>query len=111
MCSGEVTLRIKDELTSVPYVLMTTNLMRKFGVTVVNEDNRVFRVAPSKYVSPGKVFIEGDASSASYFLAGAAITGGAVTVHGCGSDSVQGDARYTFLSRSRDFSQSVYGIK
>ena len=47
-----------------------------------------------KYVSPGNMFIEGDASSASYFLAGAAITGGTVTVYGCGKDSIQGDARF-----------------
>ena len=40
------------------------------------------------------MFIEGDASSASYFLAGAAITGGTVTVYGCGKDSIQGDARF-----------------
>lgn len=40
------------------------------------------------------MFVEGDASSASYFLAGAAITGGTVTVEGCGSDSLQGDIRF-----------------
>lgn len=39
--------------------------------------------------SPGKAFVEGDASSASYFLAGAAITGGTVTVEGCGTTSLQ----------------------
>lgn len=42
-----------------------------------------------KYVSPGTIAVEGDASSASYFLGGAAITGGPVTVRGCGRDSVQ----------------------
>lgn len=42
-----------------------------------------------KYVSPGTIAVEGDASSASYFLGGAAITGGPVTVRGCGKDSVQ----------------------
>ena len=46
------------------------------------------------YTSPKNIFIEGDASSASYFLAGAAITGGTVTVFGCGSESIQGDARF-----------------
>jgi 3-phosphoshikimate 1-carboxyvinyltransferase len=51
-------------------------------------------VIPGKYVSPGKYFVEGDASSASYFLAGAAIMGGPVTVYGCGSESIQGDARF-----------------
>ena len=47
--------------------------------------------AGQSYKSPGQIFTEGDASSASYFLAGAAITGGTVTVKGCGSESVQGD--------------------
>jgi 3-phosphoshikimate 1-carboxyvinyltransferase len=94
LAEGDVTIKIKDELTSVPYVLMTTNLMKKFGVNVVNENNNVFKISPSQYKSPGNVFIEGDASSASYFLAGAAITGGSVTVYGCGSESVQGDARF-----------------
>ena len=46
------------------------------------------------YKSPGDVFVEGDASSASYFLAGAAITGGKVTVVGCGTESLQGDTKF-----------------
>jgi 3-phosphoshikimate 1-carboxyvinyltransferase len=94
LAKGEVVLKIKDELMSAPYVHMTMNLMRKFGATVTSEDDKVFRVQPGKYKSPGTMFIEGDASSASYFLAGGAITGGPVTVYGCGSESVQGDARF-----------------
>ena len=91
----EVVLKIKDELMSAPYVHMTMNLMRKFGCIASSDaGDRRFVVPPGTYKSPGKMFIEGDASSASYFLAGAAITGGPVTVHGCGSDSVQGDARF-----------------
>ncbi len=50
--------------------------------------------ADEKYVGPGSILVEGDASSASYFLAGAAITGGTVTVRGCGSESVQGDVAF-----------------
>ncbi len=46
------------------------------------------------YKSPGEAYVEGDASSASYFLAGATITGGTVVVEGCGSDSLQGDVRF-----------------
>jgi 3-phosphoshikimate 1-carboxyvinyltransferase len=49
---------------------------------------------PPSYKSPGEAYVEGDASSASYFLAGATITGGTVTVEGCGSDSLQGDVRF-----------------
>ena len=54
-----------------------------------------FHIAHTEnYVSPKSILVEGDASSASYFLAGAAITGGTVTVRGCGSDSVQGDVAF-----------------
>lgn len=95
LAKGPIALRIKDELMSAPYVHMTIKLMKKFGVDVTSShDNKLFEVEPAKYISPGSVFIEGDASSASYFLAGAAIMGGPVTVYGCGTESVQGDARF-----------------
>eukprot|EP00428_Durinskia_dybowskii_P057236 CAMPEP_0170320456 /NCGR_PEP_ID=MMETSP0116_2-20130129/60965_1 /TAXON_ID=400756 /ORGANISM="Durinskia baltica, Strain CSIRO CS-38" /LENGTH=485 /DNA_ID=CAMNT_0010573233 /DNA_START=81 /DNA_END=1538 /DNA_ORIENTATION=+ len=96
---GDVTIEIKDELISAPYVALTIGLMKKFGVNVKIEgdmDGRPkFHIAASeKYKSPGSILVEGDASSASYFIAGAAITGGKVTVRGCGSDSVQGDVAF-----------------
>lgn len=96
LAAGDVTVLIKDTLVSVPYVKMTINLMRKFGVLVeVDEGNTEFRIkAGQRYVSPGDYFVEGDASSASYFLAGAAITGGPVTVRGCGKESIQGDVDF-----------------
>lgn len=94
LAKGDVRITIKDELMSAPYVHMTINLMRKFGVSVTNEADKVFKISPGQYKSPGHIFIEGDASSASYFLAAGAITGGPVTVFGCGSDSIQGDARF-----------------
>lgn len=57
---------------------------------VENKDDMRFVVpAGQRYRSPGTISVEGDASSASYFLGGAAITGGPVTVKGCGKDSVQ----------------------
>lgn len=89
-----VTLNIIDELMSAPYVHMTMNLISKYGGEVNSKNDMEFTVKPGKYTSPGNMFIEGDASSASYFLAGAAITGGTVTVYGCGKDSIQGDARF-----------------
>ena len=91
-----VEIRIKDHLVSIPYVEMTIKLMNRFGVKVdVSEDFKSFHInAPQSYKSPGAYFVEGDASSASYFLAGAAITGGTITVIGCGTDSLQGDARF-----------------
>ena len=91
-----VEIRIRDHLVSVPYVKMTIRLMSRFGVNVVvSEDFRNFYInAPQNYQSPETYFVEGDASSASYFLAGAAITGGSVTVIGCGTESLQGDAQF-----------------
>jgi 3-phosphoshikimate 1-carboxyvinyltransferase len=70
--------------------------MSRFGVNVVISENfRNFYInAPQNYQSPETYFVEGDASSASYFLAGAAITGGTVTVIGCGTDSLQGDTQF-----------------
>ena len=90
----EVQIEIKDKLVSLPYVEMTLQLMLRFGVSVENNKYKHFRVPRMPYRSPGKVYVEGDASSASYFLAGAAITGGPVTVKGCGSESLQGDSRF-----------------
>jgi 3-phosphoshikimate 1-carboxyvinyltransferase len=96
---GDVSISIKDELISAPYVALTIGLMKKFGVTVEIEGDMdgtpTFSIAASeKYVSPKSILVEGDASSASYFIAGAAITGGTVTVRGCGSESVQGDVAF-----------------
>ncbi|KAK9793758.1 hypothetical protein WJX73_004077 [Symbiochloris irregularis] len=87
---------IADELVSQPYVSMTVGLMKQFGVEVEQLDGLQHMRIPAgqSYQSPGNAFVEGDASSASYFLAGAAITGGQVTVSGCGSESVQGDVRF-----------------
>jgi 3-phosphoshikimate 1-carboxyvinyltransferase len=96
---GDVTIEIKDELISAPYVALTIGLMKKFGVNVEIEGDMdgkpSFHIAASeKYKSPESILVEGDASSASYFIAGAAITGGTVCVRGCGSDSVQGDVAF-----------------
>lgn len=96
---GDVEIRIVDTLVSAPYVEMTIKLMKRFGIEVQCKDGLQHIVVPGqqKYKSPGTAYIEGDASSASYFLAGAAITGGTVTVHGCGTESLQGDVRFASL--------------
>ena len=91
---SEVEIEIIDKLVSVPYVEMTMRLMRHFGVSVNHKDFQTFQIPRQNYQSPGKLYIEGDASTASYFLAGAAITGGSVTVKGCGTESIQGDSRF-----------------
>lgn len=95
LARGPVAIEITDMLVSQPYVAMTLALMKRYGVEVTQSGALRYEVpAPQRYRSPGRVLVEGDASSASYFLAGAAITGGKVRVEGCGSDSLQGDARF-----------------
>jgi 3-phosphoshikimate 1-carboxyvinyltransferase len=70
-------------------------MMSRFGVKVQRDGWRSFTVAAgSRYVSPGAIYVEGDASSASYFLAAGAIGGGPVRIEGVGSDSIQGDVRF-----------------
>ncbi len=93
--SGDVTIRIKGELVSKPYIDITLDTMAKFGVTVENDNYQTFTVSGNaKYVAPGKFMVEGDASSASYFLAAGAIKGGTVRVTGIGQKSIQGDIRF-----------------
>jgi 3-phosphoshikimate 1-carboxyvinyltransferase len=88
------TVEIQGELISKPYVEITLNVMRRFGIEVSREDWRAFHIPAGKYSSPGKIFVEGDASSASYFLAAGALGGGPVRVEGVGRGSIQGDVRF-----------------
>jgi len=93
--SGDATIRIKGELVSKPYIDITLDTMAKFGVSVDNDNYQTFTVSgEAKYVAPGKFMVEGDASSASYFLAAGAIKGGTVRVTGIGQNSIQGDIRF-----------------
>src|SRR5450830_242943 len=90
-----VTIEVEGELISKPYIEITLNLMRRFGVTVAQDGWASFTVAPGQqYASPGTIHVEGDASSASYFLAAGAIGGGPVRVIGVGESSIQGDVRF-----------------
>ncbi|MBV8665291.1 MAG: 3-phosphoshikimate 1-carboxyvinyltransferase [Burkholderiaceae bacterium] len=90
-----VTIEVVGELISKPYIEITLKLMKRFGVEVERDGWRAFTVPTgSRYVSPGDVHVEGDASSASYFLAAGAIAGGPVRVQGVGEDSIQGDVRF-----------------
>jgi 3-phosphoshikimate 1-carboxyvinyltransferase len=89
------TVKVEGELISKPYVEITINLMRRFGVVVERRGAQEFHVAgDARYVSPGVIHVEGDASSASYFLAAGAIGGGPVRVYGVGRHSIQGDIRF-----------------
>ncbi len=88
------TVEVVGELISKPYIGITLNLMARFGVIVERDGWASFTVPAGAYTSPGEVFVEGDASSASYFLAAGAIAGGPVRVEGVGRDSIQGDVRF-----------------
>jgi 3-phosphoshikimate 1-carboxyvinyltransferase len=90
-----VTIDVIGELISKPYIEITLNLMRRFGVEVQRDGWQSFTVSAGQhYVSPGTIHVEGDASSASYFLAAGAIAGGPVRVEGVGNNSIQGDVRF-----------------
>ena len=90
-----VTVDVVGELISKPYIEITLNLMRRFGVTVERDGWQSFTVpAGQQYSSPGTIHVEGDASSASYFLAAGAIAKGPVRVEGVGLNSIQGDVRF-----------------
>lgn len=90
------TIDVIGELISKPYIEITLNLMARFGVVVEREGWQRFTIPANRnYRSPGAVFVEGDASSASYFLAAGLIGGGPVRVEGIGKDSIQGDVRFT----------------
>ncbi|HFW2570197.1 TPA: 3-phosphoshikimate 1-carboxyvinyltransferase [Salmonella enterica subsp. enterica serovar Typhi] len=88
-------IRVKGELVSKPYIDITLNLMKTFGVEIANHHYQQFVVkGGQQYHSPGRYLVEGDASAASYFLAAGAIKGGTVKVTGIGRKSMQGDIRF-----------------
>ncbi len=88
-------IEVQGELISKPYVEITLNVMKQFGIEVKRTGWRYFDVPAGTYASPGEAYVEGDASSASYFLAAGAIGGGPVRVEGVGRNSIQGDVRFT----------------
>ncbi len=90
-----VVVNVEGELISKPYIAITLKLMARFGVVVRNENYARFYIpARTQYLSPGAIFVEGDASSASYFLALGAIGGGPMRVNGAGENSIQGDIAF-----------------
>ena len=89
------TIEVVGELISRPYIGITLAMLRRFSVDIARDGWERFGVpATARYQSPGEIWVEGDASSASYFLAAGAIGGGPVRVQGVGRDSVQGDVRF-----------------
>ncbi|MDC2887916.1 3-phosphoshikimate 1-carboxyvinyltransferase [Psychrosphaera algicola] len=90
-----ITVKVIGDLVSKPYIDLTIDIIRQFGVEVENNNYQSFVVnADAQYQSPSDFMVEGDASSASYFLAAGAISGGPVNVYGVGKNSVQGDIQF-----------------
>lgn len=96
LLEGDTRISVAGELVSKPYIHLTLDIIAKFGVEIVNHDYQSFEIKGGQgYKSPGRFMVEGDASSASYFTAAAAIKGGTVRVTGIGKSSVQGDVLFT----------------
>ncbi|MED5525539.1 3-phosphoshikimate 1-carboxyvinyltransferase [Gallaecimonas pentaromativorans] len=94
LCEGDVTIKVDGELVSKPYVELTLGLMAIFGVTAERPDDQTFVIKGAcQYQSPGNYYVEGDASSASYFAAAGAI-GGDVTIKGLFKGMLQGDVDF-----------------
>ncbi|MGQ9724247.1 MAG: bifunctional 3-phosphoshikimate 1-carboxyvinyltransferase/cytidylate kinase [Tepidimonas sp.] len=92
-----VTIEVVGELISKPYIEITLKLLARFGVPVERNGWTRFTIpAGARYTTPGRIHVEGDASSASYFIALGAIaaTDQPVTVEGVGLESIQGDIRF-----------------
>ncbi|WP_369434566.1 3-phosphoshikimate 1-carboxyvinyltransferase [Psychromonas sp. MME1] len=97
LAQEDTVIEIVGELVSKPYIKITLQIMQDFGVVVDNVDGQYQRFiikAGQTYRAPGEYLVEGDASSASYFLAAAAIGGGSIKVTGIGRKSVQGDIQF-----------------
>jgi 3-phosphoshikimate 1-carboxyvinyltransferase len=97
VAKNEICIEVIGELISKPYIDITLKLMKQFGVDVRNDNWQKFYIPANDgqpYSSPGKLFVEGDASSASYFLAAGAISQGPVRVTGVGRNSIQGDVAF-----------------
>ena len=101
----DVVIEVVGELISRPYIDITLNLLRKFGVNVREEGTSKFVIASgSRYASPGEIAVEGDASSASYFIALGALAApkenaNGITIEGVGLGSIQGDIRFVEAAR------------
>ncbi len=95
MATADTEIEIIGELVSKPYIKITLQIMHDFGVEVDNDNYQHFLIKGGQtYNAPGSYLVEGDASSASYFLAAGAIAGGSIKVTGIGKKSVQGDIQF-----------------
>ncbi len=91
----KVTIMVTGKLVSAPYVQMTIQVMKQFGVKVFIR-NSSFLILPQRYKASNYT-VEGDASSATYWWALAAITGSHITVPNIPLDTLQPDAKFKQL--------------
>lgn len=89
-----VVLHVTDGMSSLPYINMTVHVMRSFGAAVEAVTPTTFSIANADHYVEQPFTVEGDASSATYFLGAAAITGGKATITNLSSESLQGDIRF-----------------
>jgi len=99
LASGErpIVVEVQGELISKPYVEITLALLQRFGIVVHHESLQRFTIPPgSRYRAPPRIHVEGDASSASYFIAAGAIAAveAPLRIEGVGLDSIQGDIHF-----------------
>lgn len=94
---------------TMPYIDITRSVMAAFGVQVINEDYKFFRIEGGQQYQPRVYNIEPDASNASYFFAAAALTGGRVTVEHLNLDSEQGDLEFVYLLEQMGCQTTVSG--
>jgi len=105
VASRDIHIEVVGELISRPYIEITLKLLQRFGIQVQREAWQRFTIpAGSHYQSPGEIHVEGDASSASYFIALGAISESAsgnngIEILGVGADSIQGDIRFVEAAR------------
>jgi 3-phosphoshikimate 1-carboxyvinyltransferase len=109
VATQDIVIEVQGELISKPYIEITLNLLARFGIKVQRDGWQTFTIpAGSRYLSPGSIHVEADASSASYFIALGAINTSAtgkfnskigiknhsIRIEGVGADSIQGDIRF-----------------
>ena len=92
--NNEFNIEVVGDLISKPYIDITLKLLTKFNIFYNNDNWRLFSLKKdSVYRNPTKIFVEGDASSASYFFAAASLAG-SIEIKGINKDSIQGDLKF-----------------
>ena len=105
VATRDIHIEVVGELISTPYIEITLNLLARFGIHIQREGWQRFTIpAGSQYQSPGDIYVEGDASSASYFIAAGALFNWSeaqkhLEIQGVGTDSIQGDIRFVEAAR------------